>query len=97
MAFAITGGNPGGFDYFTYNGSAPTTVTIATQSLHFEEGVKKKINYEQKGPYAVGGFYSSKSGKTSEEKNREIVKNLDTDEQKVGFWRNRTYEKYHLK
>jgi hypothetical protein len=47
LAFAITGGNPGGFDYFTYNGSAPTTVTIATQSLHFEEGVKKKINYEQ--------------------------------------------------
>lgn len=44
----------------------------------------KGINYEQKGPYAVGGFYSSKSGKTSEEKNREIFKNLDTDEQKVG-------------
>jgi hypothetical protein len=47
LAFAITGGNPGGFDYFTYNGSAPATVTIATQSLHFEEGIKKKINYEQ--------------------------------------------------
>lgn len=47
LAFAITGGNAGGFDYFNYNGSASATVTIATQSLHFEEGVKKKINYEQ--------------------------------------------------
>ena len=47
LSFAITGGDAGGFDYFTYNGSAPTTVTIATQSLHFEEGIKKKINYEQ--------------------------------------------------
>ena len=47
LAFEITGGNAGGFDYFTYSGKANTTVTIATQSLHFEEGVKKKINYEQ--------------------------------------------------
>jgi hypothetical protein len=47
LAFAITGGNAGGFDYFNYNGSASATVKIATQSLHFEEGVKKKINYEQ--------------------------------------------------
>ena len=47
LAFAITGGNAGGFDYFTYSGKANTTVIIATQSLHFEEGVKKKINYEQ--------------------------------------------------
>ena len=47
LAFAITGGNAGGFDYFNYNGSASATVKIATQSLHFEEGIKKKINYEQ--------------------------------------------------
>ena len=47
LAFAITGGNAGGFDYFNYNGSASATVRIATQSLHFEEGIKKKINYEQ--------------------------------------------------
>lgn len=47
LAFAITGGNAGGFDYFNYNGSASATVTIATSSLHFEEGIKKKINYEQ--------------------------------------------------
>lgn len=47
LSFAITGGNAGGFDYFSYNGSTPTTVTIATQSLHFEEGIKQKINYEQ--------------------------------------------------
>jgi len=44
-----------------------------------------QVSAEQKGPYSSGGFYSSRTGKTNEERNKNIVPSADTDERKVGI------------
>jgi hypothetical protein len=44
-----------------------------------------QVSAEQKGPYSSGGFYASKTGKTNEERNKNIVASADADERKVGI------------